>query len=293
MAQRIANQRAQREIPHLSPSAPAPLGTPRFAGRERTILRCRLACLALCFAAPVATIAADVPCAVGTRVSGEFGGGEQGTIAEIGSQPPHVGAYRITFSWSPRGEWYHPNTWKVHLAGSGDRCVVAAAALPTPPAGTPPDAPTGSGPAPASAGLPGGRCQTGAAVIDRQQRQGRVVGEENGMCKVKLADGETRSYLPWMLSSPDGAGAAQGLAPGSYTCSASGAGFFRIEIRDDDSYSSSSGNVGHYTLDAATAKIGFTSGSLAAYHAKLLGPGKFGLSGDSSTRFHTVCNLKK
>ena len=94
--------------------------------RSRTCCRLNrwsLAC-ALALGASVAG-AATVNCGVGDRVAGEFGGGEIGTIAEIGRQSPHVGAYRIVFSWSPRGEWYHPNTWDVHPEGSADRCQPA------------------------------------------------------------------------------------------------------------------------------------------------------------------------
>ena len=243
-------------------------------------------------------IAADVPCGVGTQVQGEFGGGEVGTIAEIGSVAPHVGWYRITFRWSPDGEWFHPGTWKIEPSASDDRCIVPTAGSST--AGSPTK---GSGAAPVTAAgvdpsvlvgvVSSDRCRSGAAVVDRQQRSGSVLGEANGMCKVRLADGEVRSYLAWMLAaSGAAAGGATDLAPGSYTCSADGAGIFRVEIRDGGNYVNSSGGRGRYAFDAATSMIKFSSGSLSGYHSKLLGSGSFGLSEDSTTMFYTVCNLQ-
>ena len=53
-----------------------------------------------------------------------------------------------------------------------------------------------------------------------------------------------------------------------------------------------SGSRGSYSLDAATSMIRFSSGSLSGYNSKLLGPGKFGLSEDSTTMFYTVCKLQ-
>jgi len=52
------------------------------------------------------------------------------------------------------------------------------------------------------------------------------------------------------------------------------------------------GTRGNYSFDTATSMISFSSGSLLGYNSKLLGPGKFGLSEDSTTMFYTVCNLK-
>jgi hypothetical protein len=80
-----------------------------------------------CFALPA--LAADVPCGIGTHVEGEMG---TGAVAEIGSEPPHVGWVRITHSWSPKGEWYDWRIWDVHPAGSADRCVAPGASAPQP-----------------------------------------------------------------------------------------------------------------------------------------------------------------
>jgi hypothetical protein len=101
--------------------------TPK-SSTARTCTRKAWLGLLLVMSVATAAQAATIQCGAGDRVQGEFGGGEIGTIAEIGTQPPHVGAYRITFSWSPRGEWYHPDTWEVRPQGTSDRCQ--------PPAGT-------------------------------------------------------------------------------------------------------------------------------------------------------------
>ncbi|HWT15723.1 MAG TPA: hypothetical protein VN581_08075 [Patescibacteria group bacterium] len=256
--------------------------------------------LVLCLAWPLGCRAGNVPCDVGARVQGEFGGGEVGTIAEIGTQSPHVGAFRITFAWSPRGEWYHPDTWDVHPAGSRDRCVVAAAGSGAATAvaregSAPSRSPNEAATSAANNGTSTARCRAGDVVVDRQNRKGTVLGEDNGMCKVRLAGGEVRSYLHWMLSAPAvaGAGTAAGLASGRYTCSADGAGFFRIDIGAGGTYANADGQRGSYVFDAATTKISFPSGSLAGYHAKLLGPGKFGLSERPTTMYYTVCNLQR
>lgn len=77
-------------------------------------------------------LAADVPCPVGTRVFGEMAGGKVGEIAELGTESPHEGWVRITYSWSPGGEWYDWRSWAVHPEGSSDRCAPPAAAKRTP-----------------------------------------------------------------------------------------------------------------------------------------------------------------
>lgn len=69
-----------------------------------------------------AAAAQTVYCGPGTRVERESGGGGLGTIEAIGTQPPHVGWYRISYSWSPGGEWYDPSTWVVYPVGTRQRC---------------------------------------------------------------------------------------------------------------------------------------------------------------------------
>ncbi len=105
-------------------------------------------------------------------------------------------------------------------------------------------------------------CRAGRAVVDRQQRSGEILGQSNGMCVVRLADGSSYSYLHWMLEDADAA-----------------------------RYVDRAGNEGEYRLDADSGLIAFASGSLAGYHAKLLGPGKFGLAAEPTTMFYTVCNV--
>jgi hypothetical protein len=71
-------------------------------------------------------------CGVGTRVQGEFGGGGIGTIKEIGTEPPHVGWYRITFDWDPRGEWYYPKITEIRTVGTKTRCGPGGVKIPDP-----------------------------------------------------------------------------------------------------------------------------------------------------------------
>lgn len=62
-------------------------------------------------------------CQAGTKVQGDMGGGKVGTIAEIGTESPHVGWYRIVFDWNaPAGDWYDPKTWRIRIAGTESVC---------------------------------------------------------------------------------------------------------------------------------------------------------------------------
>jgi hypothetical protein len=83
------------------------------------------------------------------------------------------------------------------------------------------------------------------------------------------------------------------LDTGTYTCSAPGAGFFRIELRDGSTYVDRAGKSGSYSFDAASGRIAFSSGSLEGQFSKLLKPGKFGLASSPTGQFYTVCNLKR
>ncbi|HWS25355.1 MAG TPA: hypothetical protein VN259_02155 [Xanthomonadales bacterium] len=233
-------------------------------------------------------------CAVGDRVAGEFGGGEIGTIAEIGRQSPHVGAYRIVFSWSPRGEWYHPNTWDVHPEGSADRCQPAqGGGAAGPDVGDDDPAPLASPPPPAQGTASTDRCLQGAQVSDRNQRAGVIEGENNGMCVVRLSDGSVRNYLAWMLSpagaAPDTTGG--GLSPGRYVCSTQGAGTFEVQILDASTYADRAGTRGRYAVNGE--ELEFQTGSLVDYYSRLLGKDKFGLSTEPVRTFYVVCDRKR
>jgi hypothetical protein len=92
-------------------------------------------------AAPAPDPAAQKECMVGSRV--QLKGGPTGTIAEIGTESPHVGWYRIVMSWSPGGEWYDPRTWEMTIVGTNVKCgeKPAAAAPPVARPGATPTAP--------------------------------------------------------------------------------------------------------------------------------------------------------
>jgi hypothetical protein len=97
-------------------------------------------------AAPSASAAAQKACMVGSRV--QLKDGPTGTIAEIGTESPHVGWYRIVFSWSPGGEWYDPRTWEMTIAGTNIKCRQAPAPARAPSQSTPRTAPARPGTAP-------------------------------------------------------------------------------------------------------------------------------------------------
>lgn len=266
----------------------------------------------VCLVGVSAVQAQTVTCGVGQEVEGELGGGK-GTIAEVGEAPPHVGWYRIVFTWNPKGDWYDPKSWKLYAVGSTNRCqapdpagppkpaasTAGAAATPVkagasaPAAGTPSKTPTAA-PAAATPALPSTQnCRTGTRVTDRQNRSGSITGERNGMCVVRLDDGETRSYLAWMLTKEGAAGPGpEDLAPGSYSCSAGSAGSFPIVIHEGGTYADRAGQTGRFSFDSASAVITFSSGSLAGQYSKRLGPGKFGLSSVAAKNFSVVCNLR-
>ena len=259
--------------------------------------RVRPAAAALCLLLTLSgdLLGATVSCGVGDRVNSELGGGKVGTIEEVGTQPPHVGWYRISYDWAPAGEWYPPATLDIHPEGSSDRCQ--------PPSGAGTATSGRSAAATATAGAsnarasevpagvkPSDNCRPGTRVVDRQQRSGEVQGELNGMCVVALDAGGSKSYLAWMLS-PESAGAASaGLSRGRYVCSTAGAGYFDVQILDGSTYADRAGKRGSYHL--AGDRIEFQSGSLADYYSRILGAGKFGLSTEDVRTFYVVCNLK-
>lgn len=247
----------------------------------------------LCLFAAAPAFAADVPCGVGQKTQGEMAGGQVGEILEVGSEPPHVGWYRIAFSWAPKGEWFDPRTWDVHPHGSSDRCIVPASASSATVA-APDTAPSEPESKPSTPSDPStDDCPAGKEVVDRQRRRGTIQGERNGLCVVRLADGSEDSYLRWMLSDPDAAPASSaGLPAGSYVCSTDGAGIFRIALDGNGGYTDRAGAKGDYAI-AADGMLGFEGGSLDGYHSKVLGPGKFGLASEPTTQFYTVCNLKR
>lgn len=142
------------------------------------------------------------------------------------------------------------------------------------------------------------RCPAGAAVVDRQDRPATVLGENNGLCVVRYADGAVHSTLHWLLS-PAAAGAGKApasgggaLPTGRYTCSMSSAGGqFPITIVDGSTYSDRGGQSGRYRVDGD--RITFESGSLRGTFSRILGAGKFGLSTSQTTSFYGICNLKR
>lgn len=105
--------------------------------RDQTRLRSLCAIIAITLP-PFFSFAADVTaqaqsCKAGARVQVEMIDGAIGTITEIGSDPPHVGWYRIVYDWNvragnPKGEWYNPKNREILVAGTNTKCLPADAA---------------------------------------------------------------------------------------------------------------------------------------------------------------------
>jgi hypothetical protein len=62
-------------------------------------------------------------CAVGTQVAFEWSPDTVGTIAEIGTEYPHVGWFGIKFSWSERIQWSAPDSKGLLIAGTKTPCT--------------------------------------------------------------------------------------------------------------------------------------------------------------------------
>lgn len=73
-----------------------------------------------------AAAAQEPGCGVGTKIQIEGGSDTVGTIEEIGTTAPHVGWFRITFSWSPKGEWYPATYDRLLIAGTKTSCSQAS-----------------------------------------------------------------------------------------------------------------------------------------------------------------------
>ncbi|HYD24848.1 MAG TPA: hypothetical protein VEB68_08615 [Croceibacterium sp.] len=116
-----------------------------------------------------------------------------------------------------------------------------------------------------------GVCRMGAAVVDRQGRQGTVIdAPDEASCRVCLTDGTHRDYLTWML----GTGAAQadaesraGAVPsGAYHCAGGAAGNMDITV---------------------------TGGRWDAYYAETLPDGRVGISSQPNGRpYYMICERR-
>ena len=147
-------------------------------------------------------------------------------------------------------------------------------------------------------------CKLGDRVTDRQNRTGTVSEiQSNGTyCYVDLDSGEKRQYyIAWMLKSAGAAAqAAQGMAsvrPGRYECWMRAGGNMNymgmdVNIRDASNYTDKGGAAGSYSYDPGSNVITFRSGPQSGSYAKLLEPGKIGISSQQTTIFNVVCDLK-
>lgn len=278
-----------------------------------------------------ATTAQNVYCGPGTRVDSQNGG--SGTIQEIGTESPHVGWYRVSFSWSPRGEWYEPSTWNLYVAGTRQRCSPQRQAAPPAPR---PEPPTAAGP---------GACAIGT----------RVVGEHGGGTGTIAEVGTEPPHVGWYRVTFSWSPRGEWYDPRTWTLNDVATGQRcrtspvsddeaprpapRPEPDDDDEpapvrvprprpqptaaprtaggslpagrYTCSMPGAGQFPITIADAdtysdrggqsgryrvdgdQITFESGSLRGTFSRILGPGKFGLSLDQNSSFYGVCNLKR
>jgi hypothetical protein len=205
--------------------------------------------------------AQTVYCGPGTAVESENGGGPA-RIEEIGTEAPHVGWYRVSFTWSPRGEWYNPATWKLYPTGTKKICS------PKQPASAPPQLELPARPAPI---LQPTRSTPSSRPFDDDEPA------------IKGAPQPRPSSAP-----PSGGGS---LPAGRYVCSMPSAGQFPITIVDGSTYTDRAGQSGRYGVNGT--QVTFESGSLRGQFSRILGPGKFGLSTDQNRMFYGVCNLKR
>lgn len=207
---------------------------------------------------------ADVACGVGMMIEAEDLS-RGGRIAEIGTESPHKGWYRIVWDWNPKGDWYDPGTWEMRAVGSTERCTVAS-----------PDV------APAPAARPASASGHGSSLAAPRATPAPVGP------RPPAAQTPAPTTVP-----AASARAAEALPRGRYACSAPGAGTFPITIEDDATYVDRAGDSGRYRYDSADGLITFGSGSLKGQYSKLLKPGKFGLSSEPTRQFYVVCNLKR
>ena len=103
--------------------------------------------------------AQDGTCQVGARVQVEMIDNAVGRITELGTQPPHVGWYRIVYDWNvrsgnPKGDWYNPKNREIRIEGAPTKCGPAGAEDKTQPQNKTTPGPIAEGAAPRGDGCP-------------------------------------------------------------------------------------------------------------------------------------------
>jgi hypothetical protein len=136
-------------------------------------------------------------CGVGTRVEFEDGARGIGTIQEIGTESPHVGWYRIVFSWnSPKGDWYSPKNWGILIAGSKTKCgQETAGAKPAPRSG-------GNEPRAGQIAGAGGNQQAGCPMIEPPGKVTRTSTASAQLFKRVIYERAAAKINPGSISAP-------------------------------------------------------------------------------------------
>ncbi len=137
-------------------------------------------------------------------------------------------------------------------------------------------------------------CVIGMKVADRENKTGKIVEVERGLCRVQLdSGGKPVAYMFWMLhAAGDIAETSDKLVVGRYDCWIGGSqGAGEVKIISGTSYEHG-GKPGKYHMEANN-KIVFENGPLSAYHAKLLAGPKIGMNLNGGTFYNMVCDLMK
>ena len=108
---------------------------PSFFRRLQYLLLPAAAFGSLFFCIPTQTriLAQTSNCGVGASVRVEMIDNAVGTVTAIGTEPPHVGWYRVVYEWNvrsgnPQGEWYNPKYREIRAAGTNAKCGAANSA---------------------------------------------------------------------------------------------------------------------------------------------------------------------
>ena len=95
--------------------------------KTRLVVFAAIAAMSFLFVAQRKATAQTQTCAVGARVRVEMVDNAVGTITEIGTEPPHVGWYRIVFesnirAGNPKGDWFSPKNREIVVEGTNTKC---------------------------------------------------------------------------------------------------------------------------------------------------------------------------
>jgi hypothetical protein len=127
-------------------------------------------------------------------------------------------------------------------------------------------------------------CTLGLKVLTPGGKLGTVTKVEGGGCTVTVDEtGLSDVWAEFMLEPAPGTAPPMEQLPGApqagwYQCYAGGAGNFRVEIRNGNTYANSDGQSGSYTFDPATSDVTWTSGPWTDFYSRVLKDGDIGVT---------------